>query len=68
MGWTGNPAVDLSIFVEWLFHFAFVLPFSVQFFFLPFTFGHLIYGSMLISVSVHVLSKIMKGDKTIRND
>lgn len=68
MLFTGNPLTDVPQFIGWFFNFCFVLPFSVPFFFFPFTYGHLIYGSMIISVACSVVSKILKGGKTIKND
>ena len=44
--------------VKFFFHYAFYFPFQIQFFMFPFTFGHLIYAGIIISVSIHVIRKL----------
>lgn len=49
--------------VALIFEYAWKVPFQVQFFMFPFTFGHLIWGSIIISVGVHVCVKFISGQK-----
>lgn len=55
---------DVWFLVRYLFHLAWQIPFSIPFFDFGFTYGHLIYGSILISVAVTVLGRFLheKGD------
>lgn len=68
MNFTGNFVDDIFLFIKWFFEFVFLLPFSVPFFGFPFTYGHLIWGSITISVSVYVIRMILKGEKGFKND
>lgn len=52
---------DVFRLVKLFFDFAFYMPFQIQFFMFPFTFGHLIYASLITCVSIAVMSRFVKG-------
>lgn len=57
---TPETPVDWIFFlVRWFYRLAIDIPFSIKFFFWDFSFGHVIYGSMLVSVSVIVLGRFI---------
>lgn len=58
-----NNAIIQEIFrvVQAFFDFAFYFPFKIQFFMFPFSFGHLIYAGLIISVSISILRKFVHG-------
>lgn len=58
-----NPIEETFKVCREVYHYAWSIPFSAQFFFFPFTFGHLIYGSIVIDVVLKVIQKMLnKGE------
>lgn len=50
---------DIWSLVKLFYETAWEMPWSIPFFMFPFSFGHVIYGSMLVSVSVIVLGRFI---------
>lgn len=60
---SGNPAADVIEFLRWIWYYAWWMPWNIQFFFFPFTFGHLLYGFIIVDVICHVIYKMnQKGE------
>ena len=51
---------DVFTLVKLFFYYAWEFPFQIPFFMFPFSFGHLIYSGIIISVSIQVIRKLFK--------
>ena len=60
---TGNPVSDTILFIRYIWYFAWYIPWNTPFFFFPFTFGHLLYGFIIVEVICFVIKKMnQKGE------
>lgn len=58
-----NPIVETFKIVRLCWHYCWSVPFSIPFFYFPFTFGHVIYGSIVVDVVIAVIYKMLtKGE------
>ena len=55
-----NPTEKVFEIARLCWHYCWSVPFNIQFFWFPFTFGHVIWGSILIDVVIAVIYKMLQ--------